>query len=519
MKNNIRRFIVCGAMGIAAVFAGNACGTLEKPLVIVQPDADGNYPSRSAVVKGDTPLKEGVFSGGDRYFDLASYGECEFLDYSKELDIETVAAPNFPNLFTVEYSGNTSVVNFNTEYDRNYMGTVSLPAGIAATWADIELQSLSNSGARRNLCLGIKRFGEDGFIDVLYKPFNDDAPLAAEVNHTSASIAITPDDKICFVPFISSDDLSDSQSSHAPSTGPVNASRLAAAVDFSNVYRIKLGGFRSYKIISGRTSGLLDETQTEIKHFGQTGCGKINGLNALVTTAEEKLAYSLDGKNWKNLAVEFDAAGNSFSLGGVAYGAGYWLIGTEGGVFALEDGNNCCSKISTSDNESGKVSALAFADNTFVAFIGNKAYSLVLEDGPFSPLILSSMGTVGTSDITIVGYNNERWICGASDGTMFRYDGGPDNEGAHVWTKIGKDGEDSSLGNGSWHGGTYNGNLYVIDTETGNISRSGDRGVTWTSYLNGEKPFNSNSVTVFNGDLYSVSEDGKTYRFFQPASL
>lgn len=487
MKNNIRQFIVYGTMGAAMAFAGEACGTLERPLVVVQPNSDGSYPAQSlSTVKGDVTLREGTFVGGDRHFDLACYGECEFLEDQKELSIETAPAFDFPNLFTVEQSGSdTSIIKFNTNYDNNYMGTVSLPAGIPNTWVDVELQSLSNSGVRKNLCLGIKRFGEQGFIDVLHRTSDDES-----ANHTSTSVVLSSDHKLCFVPFVTKE-------APIPLTGSVRESGLATTGDFSNIYRIKLSNFEAYKVTTSELDGISGSN-------GQVALGKIGGSDALMTIDGGGLFYSLDGINWNG----FEKTLNS-EVTSIAYGGDYWVAGTEGGVLTLKSNSNTWNSVLASDGGVDGVSpsSIIFGDNTFVALFGNKVYSMPLDEGAFSPLRLSPIGVVGdeASNITILGFTKNRLVCGTSKRNMFIYNGG------NSWSSIG-----TPNGEG-WYGRAYGEDLYIINQTSGIIERSTDRGESWHSFTEESAGLPANNITLFKGSLYSTN--GSLCSFLQPASL
>lgn len=508
MRKVLRSIMNYGAMGAALLANMEVRGTESYPKAYHGYVDYGNTPPSAEEIRKVIPDSP-VYSGGKllpqtKHLAVLASGRCLFQTGTIDPLTLTEATDTTWCIYALNESQKIIFTN------PRPIGEVTI-SGDVNGWVQISIESARTVSGHEDvmdyLCLGIRKYGGDSFIDRIH------CTTASDSNaHTEAWVNMAENGTLELVPLMSKTKLSEGYTpvmiggrlihhplgkDYAGSDVEVNLS-----VQFSIKATLNSNIWRNESITSL-------SSETEWPNRGQLGMGAVEkkGMlyrNMLVVGRDGRLAYSDNGTNWTNLSRSL---GNGnwdiapvYCENSETYGQDLWcVIGSEKTVY-LGSG----MEIIKENPDMKNAAALTLYDDHFIA-AGREKDS----DG-FPIFQLNSdmkwvrIGHISCSnDIGFLCAGEDKLICGTVNGEIYRY-------GAGEWTLISSDSEITD-GNNTWSGCCYaNGAFYAVRSGDHIVATSKD-GAEWYKIANLEASQSCYNITFRDTSLYVLSSNGQEY--------
>lgn len=493
MKRQFEDIVVLGVVTSALLLGENNCEAMKADVYRGSAGAVEVKDANSDLTK--VPETE-VFQAGKidsvpRCFDLVCLGECR-LKSDKNLDLILTSADKIPSPVTLNENGKLVFA------EPEPIGNFQTPNGYNA-WVQVKLTDVSVSAeyseARKYVCLGIRRQGENRYIDRLYMPYAEDASEEEKnKNHSLAYVNVMDGDVFEFIPLLSGTDLQAVGYSDAPIGGEINFDGINGTFDFGAIYRVLIKPSNSMWL----KNQWCDLSECCTGGAWSIGAGQYDRNKQLIAVNDAgQLAMSFNGSFWKQIDADFK--GKSGWTIAPAYGNDILCVINDTGD-ALRMMNGAWSFISPTEVSSPQ--ALTFDNGKFMTVSKGEENSTVYMS--FDGEIWRKRGTVNLSDAGMLCYGKNYWICVGIGGTVYK----SENDGL-TWTNLNSD----LATDASWHSGCYaNGYFFAVDRNQGVVVRS-ETGSHWKEVVN-TGINNCSGVTVHDDKLYVFSQgNGETVEF------
>lgn len=490
MKKQFEDILVFGAVTSVLLFGRNSCESMQTEVyrgtagAVEVKDADSNLTK----VPETEIFQAGAVDSAPRCFDLVCLGECR-LDSGKKLDLLLTSADKTPSPIALNENGKLIFA------EPRPMGTFQTPAGYNA-WVQVKLVDVSvseeYSEAKRYVSLGIRRRGENRYIDRLYMPYAENASEDKKSkNHPLTYVDVMDGDVFEFVPLLSGTDLQTAGYSDAPIGGEISFDGINGTFDFGAVYRVLIKPLNSMWLKNQKC-----DLPEGVWNIGVGKYGDENSREQLLAVNESgRLSVSFDGSFWKRADVDFGGKGG-WTINPACGNNILCIINNTGDVLRMVNGE--WSPVSSAEVHSPQV--LTFGNGRFMTVSkGENSTFYTSFDGE----IWRKRGAVNLSDVSILCYGNNYWICAGDGGIVYK----SEDDGL-TWTNLNSNPAGISLCCGCY----ANGYFYAVDENQGIVERS-QTGSRWEEVVDAGLS-NCFAAVPHSGKLYVFSQGNGTATAF-----